>query len=256
MRRWEPRRLAFPDAAPSVLELDGEVASHVAPDTVDVVSGVPCGVWLRVDKLNEKRGTLDTVVVSHPRFLSARPGKVDGSCFPKDVQALVDVGRGVGVELGISAAVHARNTAARERLARQVIERLGPDLSGRHIAIWGLAFKPNTDDVREAPAITIAELLLEAGATIAAHDPRALDSARRVLGDRVGYCEDAYAALEGADALLTTTEWMEYRSPDFDRIRQALKQPLIFDGRNIYDRGMMQRYAFEYYSVGRPPYTP
>ncbi len=179
-----------------------------------------------------------------------------GSCFPKDVQALVDVGRGVGIELGISAAVHARNTSARERLARQVIERLGPDLSGRRVALWGLAFKPNTDDVREAPAITIVERLLEAGGSVAAHDPRALASARRVLGDRIDYCDDAYDALEGADALLTATEWMEYRSPDFDRIRAALKQPLIFDGRNIYSRRMMQRHGFEYYSVGRPPFTP
>lgn len=179
-----------------------------------------------------------------------------GSCFPKDTQALVDVGKRVGAHMAINAAVHERNLAARRRLGEQVIERLGPDLSGKRIVIWGTAFKPNTDDVREAPAIAIIEMLLDAGAQVAVHDPHALETTRAALGERVSYHEDAYEPLEGADALLTATEWMEYRSPDFERIRAALKQPLIFDGRNIYDHKMMRRYRFEYHSVGRPALRP
>lgn len=179
-----------------------------------------------------------------------------GSCFPKDVRALAHTARQCGAGSGLLEAVDQRNRAQRENLARRIIERLGPSLSGRRLAVWGLAFKPNTDDVREAPAITIIERLLEAGAQVAAHDPRALQNARALLGERVSYWPDAYEALSGADALVTCTEWMEYRSPDFDQIRRRLAQPLIFDGRNIFDPAMMRRYNFEYYSVGRPPLRP
>jgi len=175
-----------------------------------------------------------------------------GSCFPKDVLALIDVAQKVGVRCDMFAGVHKRNIEQRDGLLRRIVERLGPQMKGRHIAVWGLAFKPKTDDVREAPAIAMIRALLDAGASVAAHDPRAIESARRVFGDRVAFHADAYAALQGADALLTCTEWMEYRSPDFERIQKALKQPLIFDGRNIYDLKLMRRYGFEYYSVGRP----
>jgi UDPglucose 6-dehydrogenase len=176
-----------------------------------------------------------------------------GSCFPKDVQALAAFGRDAGADCSLFEAVHRRNLALRDNMVVQIAERLGPDLRGRRLAVWGLAFKPQTDDLREAPAVTIIEKLLEHGVRIAVHDPRALDAARQVFGDRVEYAADPYAALNGADALLIATEWMEFRSPDFDRIRAALKQPLIFDGRNLYDRAAMARYNFEYYSVGRPP---
>ncbi len=176
-----------------------------------------------------------------------------GSCFPKDVQALVSTARRFGIDAGICAAVHRRNQAQPQGLVRRIVERFGEDLSGRRFVIWGLAFKPNTDDVREAPALVIVEELLKRGAAVAVHDPRALDAARRVLGERVRYCTDAYEPLGGSDALVTATEWMEYRSPDFDRLRAELKQPVIFDGRNIYDPAMMKRNDFEYYSVGRPP---
>ena len=179
-----------------------------------------------------------------------------GSCFPKDVQALVNMGGDVGVKLEINAAVHRRNVRQRERMTQLIIDRLGPDLSGKRIAFWGLAFKPNTDDIREAPAIFMIEALLAAGATVAVHDPRALDTARKVLGERVSYHEDAYAAVEGAAALVACTEWLEYRSPDFDRIRAMMTTPLIFDGRNIYNQRLMRRYGFEYYSVGRPALRP
>lgn len=179
-----------------------------------------------------------------------------GSCFPKDVRALAHTARQYGAACGLLEAVDGRNRAQRENMARTIIERLGPPLTGRKLAVWGLAFKPNTDDVREAPAITIIERLLEAGALVAVHDPQSLQTAREVLGERVSYCPDAYEALIGADALVTCTEWMEYRSPDFDEIRRRLRQPLIFDGRNIFNPAMMRRYNFEYYSVGRPALRP
>jgi len=175
-----------------------------------------------------------------------------GSCLPKDVQALVQVAGDVGADLEMCAAAHRRNVRQRERLVQRIVERLDGDLSGKRLAVWGLAFKPETDDVREAPAITIVQRLLAAGASVTVHDPRALQTARAVLGEKVTYCCNAYDALRNADALVICTEWMEYRSPDFDAIRAALSRPLIFDGRNIYDPRVMQRYGFEYHSVGRP----
>jgi UDPglucose 6-dehydrogenase len=179
-----------------------------------------------------------------------------GSCFPKDVQALASTAREVGVHCRLLEAVHERNLEQRDALARRVLGRLGPDLRGRRLAVWGLAFKPKTDDVREAPALDIIRALLDAGATIVAYDPRAADSTKQVLGDRIVYDTDAYAALREAEALLICTEWNEFRSPDFTRMRQALRQPLIFDGRNLFDPAAAAQYGFEYHSVGRPPAYP
>jgi UDPglucose 6-dehydrogenase len=179
-----------------------------------------------------------------------------GSCFPKDVQALTNFGREAGVSCDILQAVHRRNAAQRQQIVQKILKRLGPNLRGQKLAVWGLAFKPKTDDIREAPAIAIIDKLLKAGASVAAHDPQALDNARAVFGNRISYQVDAYEALRGAAALVAVTEWMEYRSPDFERIRAALKQPLIFDGRNIYDAKTIARYNFEYYSVGRPAVRP
>ena len=179
-----------------------------------------------------------------------------GSCFPKDVQALASFGHDAGVDCGILDGVHRRNEAQRTQMVRRILARLGPDLHGRKLALWGLAFKPMTDDIREAPAITIIQGLLDAGAQVAVHDPRALENTRAVFGDRIIYCTDAYEALRDADALVTVTEWMEYRSANFDLIKKKLKQPLIFDGRNIYDTKTMTRYNFEYYCVGRPALRP
>lgn len=178
-----------------------------------------------------------------------------GSCFPKDVQALASTARAAGVPAGILDAVHARNQAQRMNMLERIRRRLGPELRGRRVAVWGLAFKPKTDDIREAPAITIVEELLRSGAQAALHDPRALDNSRAVFGARAEYCEDAYAALRGADALLIMTEWNEYRSPDFEQIKKLLRQPLIFDGRNLYELADMARHGFEYHSVGRPTLT-
>lgn len=179
-----------------------------------------------------------------------------GSCFPKDVQALSSTARAAGVQADILDSVHRRNLDQREALARRILQRLGPNVSGVGVAVWGLAFKPKTDDIREAPAISIVATMLEAGMRVAVHDPRALDNARQLFGERIAYCEDAYLALEGASALLVLTEWNEYRSPDFDRIRRTLRQPLVFDGRNIYDPTAMTRYGIELHSVGRPVNQP
>lgn len=176
-----------------------------------------------------------------------------GSCLPKDVQALASTAHGGGVDCRILDAVHQRNLLQRENMVRQVFDRLGEDLRGRRFAIWGLAFKPKTDDIREAPAIDVIQRLLEAGADVVAHDPKATESARQVFADRVAFDPDAYAALRGADALLIFTEWNDFRSPDFERMKRDLKQPLIFDGRNLYDPAAMRRHKIEYYSIGRPP---
>jgi UDPglucose 6-dehydrogenase len=176
-----------------------------------------------------------------------------GSCFPKDVKALVRSAREVGYSAEVLEAVESVNATQKGFLARKVRKHFGADLSGRTFALWGLAFKPNTDDMREAPALTVIEDLTAAGARIRAFDPVAMDEARRVLKGRNGieYTADAHAALEGADALLLLTEWQEFRSPDFDLIRARLKQPVIFDGRNLYNPELMTRFGFTYYGVGR-----
>jgi UDPglucose 6-dehydrogenase len=176
-----------------------------------------------------------------------------GSCFPKDVKALVRSAREVGYEARVLKAVEEVNAVQKGFVARKVQKHFGENLSGRLFALWGLAFKPNTDDMREAPSLTVIDELLKAGATIRAFDPVAANEAKRVLQGRGGieFVEEAYAALEGADALLIITEWQQFRSPDFDLIRAKLKQPVIFDGRNLYNPDLMRRFGFQYYGVGR-----
>jgi len=181
-----------------------------------------------------------------------------GSCFPKDVQALVRSARGVGHQPDILAAVEAVNNRQKELLVRKLRRHFGTKLKGATVALWGLAFKPNTDDMRAAPSRTIIELLSQDGANVRAYDPVATDEARRVFGDleSLTLCKNAYDAAEGADALVIVTEWKEFRSPDFDRLKQLLKSPLIFDGRNIYDPGMLARFGFTYYGIGRGKSLP
>ena len=176
-----------------------------------------------------------------------------GSCFPKDVKALIRTSRELGVEPSILQAVEDTNTEQKRLILGRVVERFGADLSGHTFAVWGLAFKPNTDDMREAPSLVTIEGLLEAGARVVAHDPASMDEARRILGDRIELREVNYAALEGASALLIHTEWHPYRRPDFVRIRKALTPPVVIDGRNLYAPDRMRALGFEYYSVGRPP---
>lgn len=209
---------------------------------------------LGVDVNEVRRGMGSDQRIGH-HFLYPGLG-YGGSCFPKDVQALASFGREAGADCGLLEAVHRRNLAQREALIRRLQERFGDDLTGRRFAVWGLAFKPETDDIREAPAITVVQALLRAGAKLAVHDPQALRTARELLGDEVTYHEDPYAALPGADALVIATEWMEFRNPDFERIRAALRQPVVFDGRNLFHLNAMARYGFEYHSVGRPVMRP
>jgi UDPglucose 6-dehydrogenase len=175
-----------------------------------------------------------------------------GSCFPKDVQALYHVAKEAGVEADLLEAVHNVNERQKGLLLERIRSHFNDDIAGRTFAVWGVAFKPNTDDIREAPAMTTIRGLLDAGAKVRAHDERALNNLHAELGDRVTCCTDAYDALTGADALVVCTEWNEFRSPDFDHIRTALRQPLIFDGRNIYSPNQMRRRGFQYYSIGRP----
>jgi UDPglucose 6-dehydrogenase len=176
-----------------------------------------------------------------------------GSCLPKDVQALIRSGRSVQYEARLLEAVETVNQAQKGFLLTKMRRHFGEALEGRTIAIWGLAFKPNTDDMREAPSLTVVRELLEAGAHVRAFDPVAVAEARRLLGEhaKLTFVAHAHAALEGADALAIVTEWKEFRSPDFDYLKAALKQPVIFDGRNLYNPELMQRMGFLYYGVGR-----
>lgn len=175
-----------------------------------------------------------------------------GSCFPKDLRALVSIGEEYGQEMSILKAVVDVNRNQKMRLVERVVEHFGEDLSGRTFAIWGLAFKPGTDDMREAPSITIINALLERGAAVRGTDPVAMDTARVHFEDRITWVEDDYETLEGADALLVVTEWPEFRNPDFGRIAELLKAPVVFDGRNLYEPGTMQELGFVHYSIGRP----
>ena len=177
-----------------------------------------------------------------------------GSCFPKDVKALIKTAAGAGdVDLKVLMAVEAANSAQKHVLGRKIKQRLGDDLTGRHFALWGLAFKPNTDDMREAPSLELLTDLLAAGATVIVYDPAAMHEAQRVLGNepRVRYAQSPNDALEGADALVIVTEWKEFRSPDFELIKERLKQPLIVDGRNLYDPALVRGMGFDYLAIGR-----
>jgi len=174
-----------------------------------------------------------------------------GSCFPKDVDALANTAQEHGMDLKILAATNGVNKAQKQILAQHILGRMGPDLKGTQIAVWGLAFKPNTDDMREAASIDIIDILLEAGAKVTAYDPEAMHTARRVFGDRITYAIRPYDALKGADALALITEWSEFRKPDWDRVKRAMSGRLIFDGRNIFEPGNVEALGFEYYGIGR-----
>jgi len=185
-----------------------------------------------------------------------------GSCFPKDVQALIRSAQDAARPSRILQAVEQANDAQKHVLVDKLTRRFGADLSGCHFAIWGLAFKPNTDDMREAPSRVLISELLTRGATLAVHDPVAMDEARRVLAldlagrsdlqDRIRYAATPAAALEGADALVIVTEWKAFRSPDFDAMRATLREPLVFDGRNLYDPARVAAHGLQYFPIGRP----
>ncbi len=177
-----------------------------------------------------------------------------GSCFPKDVKAVLRTAAAHGMQMHLLEAVERVNEAQKHVLVKKIVQRMGEDLRGKCFALWGLAFKPNTDDMREAPSRVLVAELLKRGATIHAYDPAAMDEARRVFGDepRIRYAASPMGALEGADALAIVTEWKEFRSPDFASIKRALKQPLVFDGRNLYDPRDVREAGLEYFAIGRP----
>lgn len=176
-----------------------------------------------------------------------------GSCFPKDVQALAKSGEDAGYRFQIIDSVMKVNERQKTTLVDKVKAHYGNDLRGRHFALWGLAFKPDTDDIREAPALYMIDALVSAGATITAFDPEAMDNVRKTIGDKISYAKDEYEALKGADALLVATEWQLFRNPELKRVEELLKEKTIFDGRNLYDLDEMRDMGFHYVSIGRQP---
>lgn len=200
-----------------------------------------------VDMVRKGIGTDDRI---GKRFLFPGIG-YGGSCFPKDVQALAKSSKEVDYDFKILNAVMDVNATQKQKLIEPLKEHFGGDLKGKTIAIWGLAFKPNTDDIREAPALENITALLTLGAKVQAFDPEAMDNVRAVFGDKITFAEDQYAALENADALMIMTEWPVFRTPDFDKLRNSLKSGLILDGRNLYDLDSMREKVFKYHSIGR-----
>ncbi len=190
-----------------------------------------------------------------PHFLFPGVG-YGGSCFPKDVKALIRTSEELGEDVSILKAVEAVNEDQKRRLLKAVVNRFGEDLQGRTFAVWGLAFKPNTDDMREAPSLVTIEGILDRGGRVVAHDPVAMHEARRVLPDSVEYRDGNYETLPGADGLVIHTEWLVYRRPDFSRMRETMKTPFIVDGRNLYNPSRMTEHGFEYHSIGRRPVHP
>ncbi len=201
------------------------------------------------DVTNVRRGIgTDPRIGRH--FLFPGPG-YGGSCFPKDVRALIQTADENSVSLDVLKAVQKVNARQKQWLFNKVQEILGAELASAAVAVWGLAFKAQTDDMRESPSIELVNSLLTAGARVRAHDPKANCAARRELGDGVDYVDHAYDALTDADLLVIVTEWMEFRNPDFERMRTQLKRPIIVDGRNLYDPEKMRGLGFRYFSIGR-----
>ncbi len=189
------------------------------------------------------------------RFLFAGVG-YGGSCFPKDVRALKTSAKQAGIDLGIVEAVEAANERQQERFIKRILARFDGNVQGKTIALWGIAFKPNTDDIREAPAFRVIDALLAKGATIAAYDPAAMEGAERLYGATIQYAKNPYEALLNADALVIVTEWNEFRKPDFARMKSIMTNAIIFDGRNLFDLNKMADTGFEYYSIGRKTIKP
>jgi UDPglucose 6-dehydrogenase len=200
-----------------------------------------------VDKVRIGMGTDSRI---GKRFLFPGIG-YGGSCFPKDVKALHKSGKDNLYNFQILDAVINVNNKQKTALIPKVVSHLGEDLSGKTISIWGLAFKPETDDIREAPSLYIIDELLSRGATLKAFDPEAMDNVRRKLGDKITYADSMYDAIENTDALIICTEWSIFRTPNFQKLRANLKQPIIFDGRNLYDIAEMEKEGFTYFSIGR-----
>jgi UDPglucose 6-dehydrogenase len=186
-----------------------------------------------------------------PQFLFPGVG-YGGSCFPKDVKAVIKTAASYDYEFHILKAVERVNAAQKQLMVTQVKARFGEDLSGMTFAMWGLAFKPRTDDMREAPALEIIDGLMACGAQFVVYDPEAMDECERRIGKKVTYAKEQYAALQDVDALLVATEWSDFREPDFERMHKSMKNPIVFDGRNVYNPAKIRSKGFEYTSIGRP----
>jgi len=199
--------------------------------------------------INQVRRVLGLDQRIGPHFIFPGVG-YGGSCFPKDLRAMVSMGE-EGLDMPLLRAVEQVNEGQKRLLAEKVRRHFGTDLSGLTFALWGLSFKPRTDDMREAPSIIVIESLLKDGAQIQACDPEANGEAKKIFGERIHYAKRNYDALRGADALIVVTEWNEFRRPNFQRIKELLKKPVVFDGRNIYDPTEMRKMGFTYYSIGR-----
>lgn len=215
---------------------------------INQIANICEALSIDVDEVRSGIG-YDARIGSHFMYPGAGYG---GSCFPKDVQAMYHVAKAAGVEADLLNAVHQVNERQKNLLVERVKSHFKGELTGRTFALWGIAFKPKTDDIREAPALRIIDGLLAAGAKVRASDPKALHHLRQEYATKIEYFTDAYAAVQGADALIICTEWNEFRSPDFDRLKASLKQPIIFDGRNLYGCDQMRSRGFTYYSIGRP----
>jgi len=185
-----------------------------------------------------------------PKFLFPGPG-FGGSCFPKDISALAHTARTVGHELEVVRAVETVNKRQKKLLGEKIRRHFDGNLQGRTVAVWGLAFKPQTDDIREAPALTLLDDLIASGARVLTHDPQAMQNVLALYGDKVTFCDTMYDAVEGADALALVTEWHEYRAPDFHRIKRLMRTPSLFDGRNIWDPEELRSLGFWYTGIGR-----
>ncbi len=184
------------------------------------------------------------------KFLYAGAG-FGGSCFPKDLRAAISTGQAAGSPLEICKAVAAANDRQKRRMGEKVLRHFGGSLTGKKVGVWGLAFKPGTDDIREAPALTLIDQLLEAGADVWATDPVAIDASRKVLGDRVRFDTSNFTCAEGADAVVLMTEWTNYRRPNLQRLKDLMRQPIVFDGRNVWEPADLREAGFTYYGIGR-----
>jgi len=213
---------------------------------INEIAGLCAKVGADVEEVRRAMG-LDRRI--GPHFIFAGLG-YGGSCFPKDTRALIAMGQ-PELDLHLLRAVEEVNERQKRVLLDKVKAHFGPDLSARTFALWGLSFKPRTNDMREAPSIVVIESLLDAGARIQAYDPEAMPEAKKIFGDRIGYSSRNYDALNGADALLVLTEWNEFRRPNFAAMKELLKSPVLFDGRNIYDSADLRKLGFTYYSIGR-----
>ncbi|MDZ7851990.1 MAG: UDP-glucose/GDP-mannose dehydrogenase family protein [Halomonas sp.] len=250
-----------------VLRVSQTIAEHMPGHRILVnKSTVPVGTADRVRARVAERLGADIEAVrqgigSDPRigYRFIYPGVgYGGSCFPKDVQALVRTAEGIDFDAKVLKAVEARNADQKTTLCAKIRDHFGVELAGKTIAVWGLSFKPNTDDMREAPSRVLMEALWNAGAKVQAYDPEAMEETQRLYGhhDALTLCGTKEGALKGADALVVVTEWQSFRAPDFELIKGQLTQPTIFDGRNMFEPARMAKKGFTYYSVGRLPQAP